>query len=239
MDRTMKYLKRLIFGGLLSLMPISALAGQQPVVLVELFTSQGCSSCPPADVLLQELSKSPDVLPLALHVDYWDYIGWKDVFADPAFTKRQKDYAKSHRAKSIYTPQAVINGAQGIVGSDQMALMKSIMQEHENLARIELDASFDGSGWRLDFINKDPNLRGKVEVLFVSYMDQADVKITTGENAGQTLRYVNIVTDITSLGAKVLGGDWKNFAKFPKNGHYAVILQASETGRVVAAYAVK
>ena len=95
---------------------VMAHAGEQPVV-IELYTSQGCSSCPPADELVTELSRQPGVLPLALHVDYWDYIGWADQFADPDYTKRQKAYARATGQITIYTPQMVIDGRLEAVGS--------------------------------------------------------------------------------------------------------------------------
>ena len=94
-------------------------ADDMPVV-VELFTSQGCSSCPPADALLHELSKRDDVIPLALHVDYWDYIGWKDSFAQPAFTARQRGYAQASGRRAIYTPQMIIGGQFDVVGNRPM-----------------------------------------------------------------------------------------------------------------------
>ena len=94
----------------------TAYAEAKSVVVVELFTSQGCSACPPADAVLQDLAEKPHVLALAFHVDYWDYIGWKDTFAQPVFTQRQKTYAKRLGRKHVYTPQMIINGHHDVVG---------------------------------------------------------------------------------------------------------------------------
>ena len=87
----------------------------QPVV-VELFTSQGCSSCPPADALLAELIEQPDIIALSMHVDYWDYLGWRDRYASPAMTQRQRDYQAAHGARSIYTPQMIVQGREAVIG---------------------------------------------------------------------------------------------------------------------------
>ena len=121
----MKILISMVFAAFAA---ISVPATAQSPVVVELFTSQGCSSCPPADKLMHELAKRDDVIALALHVDYWDYIGWKDVFAQPEFTARQRAYARLGNRKMIYTPQMVINGRDHVVGSnpkDTNALISS------------------------------------------------------------------------------------------------------------------
>src|SRR5690606_23996855 len=99
----------------------AAQAADRPVV-VELFTSQGCSSCPPADRFLGELAARPGVIALGLHVDYWDYIGWKDPYARRAHTERQRDYSRTLNQRYVYTPQMVINGAFQAIGSDRAAV---------------------------------------------------------------------------------------------------------------------
>ena len=103
----------------------AAAAADRPVV-VELYTSQGCSSCPPADAILAELADREDVIALAFHVDYWDYIGWKDIFADPANTLRQRNYARVAGARSVYTPQMIVDGQDHVVGTKPMKLAEHI-----------------------------------------------------------------------------------------------------------------
>ncbi|MEM1316203.1 MAG: DUF1223 domain-containing protein, partial [Pseudomonadota bacterium] len=112
----------------------------QGLVVVELFTSQGCSACPPADELLGELAQRDDVLALSLHVDYWDYLGWRDVFAHPMFTKRQKDYRASTGMRSVYTPQMIVHGAAALVGSRRGDVMAEIetAKMTDAVARVEL-----------------------------------------------------------------------------------------------------
>jgi hypothetical protein len=100
---------------------------EKPRAVVELFTSQGCSSCPPADKLMTELSKDPGLIVLTLPVDYWDYLGWKDTLAQPAFTQRQRAYSAVRGDRQVYTPQAVINGASHAVGSEKAAINQAIV----------------------------------------------------------------------------------------------------------------
>ena len=108
-------------------------------VVVELFTSQGCSSCPPADALLTELNDRDDVLPLSLHVDYWDYIGWADRFASPRFTMRQKAYAKSAGRKMVYTPQMIIGGEDDVVGHNSRKVEAAINRQKKSDPSAGLD----------------------------------------------------------------------------------------------------
>ena len=99
-----------------------AARAQHSPVVIELFTSQGCATCPPADTLLDQLAARPGIIALALHVDYWDYLGWKDAFAQPQFSDRQKAYAKSRRERSVFTPQMIVQGADPVIGHDEPAV---------------------------------------------------------------------------------------------------------------------
>ena len=111
---------------LFSAAPSAASAQAQPRAVVELFTSEGCSSCPPADRLLGELAADPSLVALSVHIDYWDYIGWKDTLADPRNTARQKAYAHARGDGRVYTPQAVVNGSLHALGSDKAAIEHAI-----------------------------------------------------------------------------------------------------------------
>jgi hypothetical protein len=186
--------------GLVALGLLAAPAGAEnmrarPKAVVELFTSQGCSSCPPADALLTGLAQEEDVIALAYHVDYWDYVGWKDTFAHAAFSDRQRAYAESWGSSRIYTPQMVVNGRKGVVGSrrndvhralDGVALpLKVDITREEDMLKIAIPPN----GGLADAV-----------VWMVTYLDRADVAIDKGENAGKTMAYTQVVT-----GRQVLG----------------------------------
>lgn len=169
-----------------------AFAGGQPVV-VELFTSQGCSSCPPADKIITRLSKRDNVLALALHVDYWDYLGWKDNFANPAYSARQRAYARATQKHTIYTPQVVVQGVSPAIGSRENDV-NGLIAFHEKRAEIAtLDAKRVGDAVRVNVAAKTADI-GKVVIQIVRFLPTKTVEIHAGENAGKTITYTNIVT---------------------------------------------
>ena len=190
----MKHLIPFVFFMLSSLgLPVMA---QSPVV-VELFTSQGCPSCPPADKLLHELAQRDDVIPLALHVDYWDYIGWKDEFSHPDYAKRQRGYAVQAKRRSVYTPQMIVNGVTDIVGARRMELSKAIAHHADLPSLVELSVNRSGSEI---LINAQPtNVDGPLIVRMLRYTPQRSAHITRGENAGHTMLYANVTENWTVL----------------------------------------
>jgi hypothetical protein len=190
----MKHLIPFVFFMLSSLgLPVVA---QSPVV-VELFTSQGCPSCPPADKLLHELAQRDDVIPLALHVDYWDYIGWKDEFSHPDYAKRQRGYAVQAKRRSVYTPQMIVNGVTDIVGARRMELSKAIAHHADLPSRVELSVNRSGSEI---LINAQPTkVDGPLIVRMLRYTPQRSAHITRGENAGHTMLYANVTENWTVL----------------------------------------
>ncbi len=170
-----------------------ARAGENPVV-VELFSSQGCAACPPADELLNQLAERDDVIALALHVDYWDYIGWKDIFAHPRNTERQKAYARMAGHRMIYTPQMIVGGKAEIVGYKPLMLAEQIMEQREEMPAVKLQLA--RSGGRVHVTGtSDRVFDPPAWVQLVRYIPRQEVTITRGENAGKTITYSNIVTD--------------------------------------------
>lgn len=167
----------------------------QPKAVVELFTSQGCASCPPADALLTALSERDDVVALAYHVDYWDYVGWKDTFGQEAYSDRQRAYAKSWGSSRIYTPQMVVNGARAVVGSRRAEVQHALGSASLPLA---MDLTLSGDVLKIS-VPARAGLPDAV-VWLVTYMNRADVKIDSGENAGKSMVYTQVVT-----GRQVLG----------------------------------
>src|SRR6056297_3529622 len=194
----MRHILMTALAGLLALGALPGMAGERPVV-VELFTSQGCSSCPPADAFLEELVERDDVLALSLHVDYWDYIGWKDTFASPDHTARQRGYAKANERKMVYTPQMIINGADHAVGT-RLKDVGDLIDKH--LARSGGDLSVDvrEEGGVVHLTARTPSPRAMpLAVHLVRYLPEETVEIERGENAGKTITYVNIVTEMQTL----------------------------------------
>ena len=201
----------------------------RPKAVVELFTSQGCAQCPPADALLTSLAEEGDVIALAYHVDYWDYVGWEDTFGKADYSDRQRAYAKSWGSSRIYTPQMVVNGDKGVVGSRRNEV-------HGALDRATLPLSVDIT--KQDDMLKiavPPNADfGNAVVWLVTYLDRADVAIDKGENAGKTMVYTQVVTGRQALGMweSATGADLK--LPLPEmlaeNTGMAVIVQQENNG---------
>ncbi|MFV0333425.1 MAG: DUF1223 domain-containing protein [Tropicimonas sp.] len=202
-------------------------------VVVELFTSQGCSSCPPADELLNQLAERSDILPLALHVDYWDYIGWADSFARPEHTKRQKAYAHVAGSRTIYTPQMVVGGQEQIIGARPMEVAEAVMRHLRTGTTVLLSLEQRDGELRLTA----PALAeaGRYSVQLVRFMPEETVVIERGENAGRTMTYSNIVTDWQML------DEWTGVAPLDMalpaggEGRAAVIVQQNRIGPIVGA----
>lgn len=166
-----------------------------PVAVVELFTSQGCSSCPPADAILSELSGSDDVLALAYHIDYWDYIGWKDTFAKAAFSNYQRAYAQSWNKDRIYTPQMVVNGEMDVVGSRQGEVNSALAD-----ANLPVNMILEKQDMALNVVIDAQDGMPDATLWLVTFKSTAEVMIERGENRGKTIDYSQIVTDRRAIG---------------------------------------
>ncbi|MGB3338591.1 MAG: DUF1223 domain-containing protein [Devosia sp.] len=194
---------RPLFGTVLGIVTLAALAlpagaesvRARPKAVVELFTSQGCASCPPADALLTGLADEGEVVALAYHVDYWDYVGWEDTFGNGDYSDRQRAYAKSWGSSRIYTPQMVVNGAKGVVGSRRNEVHGALAGATLPLA---VDIISDGDMLKIA-IPPQAGLDDAV-VWLVTYLDRADVAIEKGENAGKSMVYTQVVTGRQALG---------------------------------------
>lgn len=177
----------------------AAFAQSHPVIVVELYTSQGCSSCPPADDFLAMLAMDPSIMPLALHVDYWDYIGWADVFGNPKFADRQRAYASFAGTRTIYTPQFIVGGLDKVEGNDREETGEFIRKHLAAAKDIGLELSRTGN---ILTIHADAKaaLGGNTTVQLVRYIPSQSVNIERGENAGKTITYYNIVKSWQTLG---------------------------------------
>lgn len=170
---------------------------KQPKGVVELFTSQGCSSCPPADALFAEMASKGDIIALAYHVDYWDYLGWRDTLASPENTARQKEYMRSFGSRSVYTPQAVVNGRVHANGSDRTAIESAL----GNNGGLPVPVSVKRAGDSMVIeVGESPGVNQKAHVLLVYYGQTTPIVIGEGENQGRTIHYWNPVKGMQTAG---------------------------------------
>jgi hypothetical protein len=172
-------------------LPGAGQAQDNPVV-VELFTSQGCSACPPADALLGELATREHVIAMALHVDYWDYIGWEDTFAEPAFTARQQGYGHAAGSNVVYTPQIIVGGADRVVGVRPMSVADLVAEHRANADPIAITVADAGEMVALSaqwLTGSAPMM----DVHLVTILPHAEVEVLRGENAGMVQSHYNVV----------------------------------------------
>lgn len=199
-----------------------------PLTVVELFQSQGCSSCPPANANVMALADRPDILALSFGVTYWDQLGWKDTFASQRFTDRQWDYAHAFRRAQVFTPEVVVNGRVDVVGQDRGELEALIRREQAQTGpEIQLDRSAVTIGAS----------NGKGQILLVRFDPRViQVPIQRGENGGRTLPHRNVVKELTVLGS--WSGKSVTFALPPKSDEVwrtAILVQEGPGGRILAA----
>lgn len=228
----------LLVGGLDAPANADETATSSTPVVVELFTSQGCNSCPPADAFLGELAQRPDLIALSLHVDYWNYIGWQDPFSNPEATQRQRDYAQSLGLSSVYTPQMVIDGSFDAVGSNRSQVNEAIAAASQRPKITVAIATNQTGGWLVTI--PEAKVDQPATVWLALYDRQHVTPIRRGENAGKTLTNYNIVREFRRV------GEWDG-AKLDlpleigatELGHrgFAVIVQAGDTGPILGAAA--
>ncbi|MGB0907544.1 MAG: DUF1223 domain-containing protein [Maricaulaceae bacterium] len=195
----------------------AAWAGDSPKTVVELFTSQGCSSCPPANKFVGSLSEDEDTLVLTYGVTYWDYLGWKDTFGKTEFTKRQRAYAQGFGIGNVYTPQIVLNGSA-----------HSPRYQREDVYSMPL--SYDAGAFDLQAENGKLSLESRAPVVIVSFAPGwQSVDVTKGENHGRTLRLANVVKAVHHLDADEVAD-----IEIDEALAYAALLHDPETRRVQA-----
>ena len=180
----------------------------EPRAVIELFTSQGCSSCPPADKLIAEYARDPSVVALSLAVDYWDYLGWKDTLALSGHSNRQRAYAKARGDREVYTPQAVVDGEVHALGSDKAAIERAIRQTRERSSPLVLPVTIARTGDKLTVtVPASKDEKGQAEVWLCPISKSVPVAVGRGENSGHTLTYTNVVRRWIKL------GDWTGKAE--------------------------
>ena len=219
---------------LLFFLATQAASASSPRVVLELFTSQGCSSCPPADALVGRLTADPSVLVLSLHVNYWNNLGWKDTFSSNVATDRQYAYSRSLGERTVFTPQLVVNGVQSVVGSQAGAVQHAVEASSQGAPfAVQLDLSRQPDG------HFTLNLAGpqvKADIWELRYVLRAVTQIHNGENGGRTLETYNNVTQLHRLGTFTPGTLNLAPLKSPEDG-VAVLVQAPRAGKVLGAAA--
>ncbi|NDW47659.1 thioredoxin family protein [Ruegeria sp. PrR005] len=224
---------------MLTALAVSGIARAEQPVVVELFTSQGCSSCPPADAIMHRLAARDDVIGLALHVDYWDYIGWKDAFASPAHTLRQQAYARSGGRSMIYTPQMVVQGVEDVVGAREPDVLSLIEAHKKQPALVDLSVARVGQTLSVSLAPSGDSVAGDHVVQLIRYTPLRHASIKRGELAGRDLDYANVVESLSVVGR------WDGRSQMdlivPAEGDLpaVVLVQQAGAGPILAAARVK
>lgn len=203
----------------------SRAVAEQPRAVVELFTSQGCSSCPAADKVLGDLAHDPSVIALSMPIDYWDYLGWKDTLADTRFSARQRAYSHMRGDREVYTPQAIVNGTVHVLGSDRDGIEEATKATHGNSEVMSVPVSVNQAASALNVTvaeSHGPATHGEVWVCAVS--KAVPIRIGRGENRGQEVTYHNVVRRWLKV------GDWTG-----KPGNWSIPLENVKTEGVDAA----
>ena len=208
------------------------LMAQDRPVVVELFTSQGCSSCPPADEMLSKLEGRDDVIAIALHVDYWDYIGWKDKFGHADHVKRQRAYATAAGRRTIYTPEMVVQGQTDIVGAKPMALSKAIAEHARDPKLVDLAVTRQGDTLS---IAASAGRTQDMDVHMLRILPEQDVKITRGENRGRTITYTHVAQGLKTLAQWDGRSDLSVETTVKGDDATVVIIQTAGSGPILAA----
>jgi len=176
-----------------------------PRAVVELFTSQGCSSCPPADKIVGELSKDPSVIALSLPIDYWDYLGWKDTLADSRFSARQRAYSIMRGDREVYTPQVVVNGITHVLGSDRKGIDAAVDKTQHEVGIMSVPVKMTKADGHID-ISIPASAGQRAEVWICAVSKSVPITIGRGENNGRQIVYHNVVRDMLKV------GDWNGTA---------------------------
>jgi hypothetical protein len=195
--------------GVCAIVAIIRPAHAEPRAVVELFTSQGCSSCPPADRIIGELAKDPSVIALSMPIDYWDYLGWKDTLADARFSARQKAYSLMRGDRDVYTPQVVVNGSAHVVGSDRAGIESAIGSTRKADGVMSVPVSMTLAGKQIT-VSVAASARAPSathgEVWICSISREVPISIGRGENGGREITYHNVVRNVLKV------GDWNGSA---------------------------
>jgi hypothetical protein len=208
----------------------------EPTVVIELYTSQGCSSCPPADRILSELRDIPGIVALSMNVDYWDYLGWKDDLALAGNSKRQRAYAKAMRSRNVYTPQMMIDGKMDVVGSRRHQVTAAVNAYSAEEDKVAVSVTADGTGGYRISAPASVGMESEAVIWLVGFDRDVTRAIGAGENRGRSITYSNVVRDWREAGRwSGVGPLELTVAKPGGTGGMAVIVQQGEVGPILGA----
>ena len=189
--------------GVCAIVAIIRPAHADPRAVVELFTSQGCSSCPPADQIIGELARDPNVIALSMPIEYWDYLGWKDTLADSRFSARQKAYSQMRGDRDVYTPQMIVNGSANVIGSDRAGIESAIQNTQKaGVMSVPVTMTLSGKQLNVSVAASKAATSAHGEVWICSVSKAVPISIGRGENRGREVTYYNVVRNILKV------GDW-------------------------------
>jgi hypothetical protein len=190
--------------GVCAIVAVIRPAHAEPRAVVELFTSQGCSSCPPADKIIGELASDPSVIALSMPIDYWDYLGWKDTLADKRFSARQKAYSHVRGDRNLYTPQVIVNGSAQVIGSDRSSIDGAIKNtsKADGVMSVPVTVTMSGKFINVSVAASTGPTAARGEVWICSVSKAVPISIGRGENRGQQVTYYNVVRNLLKV------GDW-------------------------------
>jgi hypothetical protein len=190
--------------GIFAIIAIVRPAYADPRAVVELFTSQGCSSCPPADRIIGELAKDPSVIALSMPIDYWDYLGWKDTLADSRFSARQKSYSHMRGDREVYTPQVIVNGSAHVIGSDRSGIESAIdlTEKADGVMSVPVSMTVTNRQINVSVAGSNTPAATHGEVWICAVSKEIPIAIGRGENRGREITYHNVVRNLLKV------GDW-------------------------------
>jgi len=213
-----------------------------PRAVIELYTSQGCADCPQADALLKHYADQKDIVALTLPVDYWDYLGWKDTLANPRNAERQRAYAQRLGIGTVYTPQVIVNGAAEVLGSSGSEIERAIAATNTAISNAHLPIRFwyYGSTIIIEVAGAAPGAEAQEATIWLAVVQRRiEVPVKTGENAGKTLIYYNVVRELTPVGVWNGRPTTIRLARAaimrPESEDLVVIVQEQNTGPIIGA----
>lgn len=236
MEKNLALSRRSLLALAASSVMCSVASAAQPIdpVLVELFTSQGCSSCPPADALAAKLATDPNNIVLTFNVDYWDHLGWRDTLAKPEYSQRQYDYANIRGDGSVYTPQMIVNGNSHVVGSNKNEVQKHLAAGRK---KFEVAPSIQLTEKSIEIEIPSSSFKGDATLWLMAVQTKVTQKIERGENAGKDINYTNVVRNLVPAAmwnGQSYKGSWMRDSVMTNGATKLVaVLQHQKLGQVI------